>query len=350
MKIFETGKIFFLICGLTLLAPGLLRADDDEGDDDDDQNHINVAIQGPVEAANCTATPPTLQILGLKIDVSKLVEQNQGGQSNQGNQDDQGDDHEDSATSIQPRDHGDDHEGGGNEVLCSSLVGQTIRLDLAGDQPPLVATKGHRANGYNAHQIFVRGPIQAIDLTGQTITVLGLTISVVTSNGNAAPTPLVDLTTLMVGQEVTVYLQSAHAPFVASAIIVCRQENEIELILDGGDDEEDGNCECHVDEMTVGGTSTGASKAGGKGKKKSLLTPKHGSKTIYHFSKKLKGTKGQLSLKGMPAGKAAISIQRGGKVIGRKTVTIKPHSQQKVVLHVRSSKHTRPSKPAKSGK
>src|SRR5262249_50739899 len=152
----------------------------------------------------------------------------------------------------------------------------------------------------------------------------------------AAPTPLVDLTTLMVGQEVTVFLQSSHPPFVASAIIVCRPENEIELIFDGGDDDEENDgCECHVDEVvSSSGTSSGGSVAlspatATKGKTKSTSASKHGGKTLYHFSKKLKSTKGHVSLKGLPAGKAAISIRRAGKVIGKKSVTIKPHSQQK---------------------
>ena len=61
--------IFLLLGCIGIAVSMCARA---ENDDDQDENHVHVAIQGPVQACNTTATPPTVQILGLTIDVSQV--------------------------------------------------------------------------------------------------------------------------------------------------------------------------------------------------------------------------------------------------------------------------------------
>jgi len=139
---------FLTLCGIFLVAfvlPVAVYAEDD-GEGDDEEHDIKFAIQGPVDATDCTATPPTVTILGLKIDVSNLVVNNSGGDDRKHGGDDQGGDNQDG--NSQGDDGGDDDNGGGG-TSCSSIVGKTLHLDLVNDQSPLVATHGSLAGGYD---------------------------------------------------------------------------------------------------------------------------------------------------------------------------------------------------------
>src|SRR5437870_91274 len=104
--------------------------------------HSNrVVVQAPLDAANCTATPPTISVLGLTIDVSQA---SFAGEC-------------------------DDHNGGAG--TCADLtVGGTVRVELAGDTPgtpggPLTATevaaKGGDDDDDNAPRGKIAAPLQA---------------------------------------------------------------------------------------------------------------------------------------------------------------------------------------------
>ena len=67
-------------------------------------------------------------------------------------------------------------------------------------------------------------------------------------------------------------------------------------------------------------------------------TARKAVKKVYHFQKMIEGMKGTFALRGLPAGRAKITIRRGGKVVARKTVKITPHAAQTVAIQLHGTK------------
>lgn len=350
-RILAFSKLFlFCACACFALAQSAhAEGDDGEDEHESDDNTIRTTVQGPVQSVNCTATPPTVQILGLTIDVSKLVTHSSTATSTSTStgtststststtrdhgEDDQGDDN-------QGNEDGGDDDGEGHGTSCSSIVGLTVRLGLVNDQPPLQALNGKLVGGYNS-SIFVQGPVQAVDTSTSTITVLGLTISTLTSNGNTS-TSLVDLSTLLVGDQVTAFLKSDKAPLTAYAIMVKHQDNGIMLNLSGDDDDEDKECEIEEVVSTPPNTTPTGSLTSATTTSTTATTSKASKqksvKKVYHFKKTIKGANGHVALRGLPAGTAKISIRKGGKIVAHKTVKILPHATQSVTVQLHGKK------------
>src|SRR6266403_1851835 len=85
-----------------------------------------ITLRAPLDAADCTATPPTITVLGLTIDVSTATFG--AGHGDSGNNQDDGE-------------NDDDQGGGGTPPSCADLVvGQPVVVTFASDAAPLVAT------------------------------------------------------------------------------------------------------------------------------------------------------------------------------------------------------------------
>src|SRR5262245_29191158 len=93
---------FVLVALALLLTPASRAVAHEEGDS-------AITLRAPLDAADCAATPPTITVLGLAIDVSTATF---GG----------GGDGE----------HDDDEDGGGTPPSCTDLVvGQRVVVTLA---------------------------------------------------------------------------------------------------------------------------------------------------------------------------------------------------------------------------
>ena len=132
---------FFLALGL--LGQPTLRADGDHDDDDDDQGGntkvLVVKVQGPIDAIDLSATPPTITVLGLEIDIS--------------------------GAGTSSRDCGCDGGGsGGDSTVVFLTVDQNVEVILKNSKSPFVATKVTPKSGYD-EKVAISAPIEAVDAT-----------------------------------------------------------------------------------------------------------------------------------------------------------------------------------------
>lgn len=88
---------------------------------------------------------------------------------------------------------------------------------------------------------------------------------------------------------------------------------------------------------TPTGTVTGAATANTATTTKTTKQRK-ALKKVYHFKKIIKSANGHAYLRGLPVGKARITIRKAGKVIARKSVTIMPHTTQTIVVQLHGKK------------
>jgi len=188
-----------------------------------------ITIRAPLDAIDCAAMPPTVTILGLTIDVStaKIEVGDVGGG-------------EEDLVAREHDDGGDDEgEDGGGSGGCAALVaGQSVRLRLASDVPPLVATS---IEGADDGSVVIAAPLQAIDATAMTITLLGLTIDVggatiQGTDGDDGGQP-VTLDQLMAGERAVVRLDPAMLPALVALALQVRNDFAVKLRapLDGVD-------------------------------------------------------------------------------------------------------------------
>ena len=115
----------------------------------DDEKRMEVFVQAPIQTVDCTNTPATIGVLGLTIDVSNA--------------------------SFSPKRHG-------TAPKCADLaVGQTVEVALTSDITDTagrftaaeVEVRGNRNNG-----VKINAPLQAVDTSGTTVSVLGLTVDI----------------------------------------------------------------------------------------------------------------------------------------------------------------------------
>jgi len=319
----------------TLLQVGRSVADDESRD-------IEVRLRAPLEETDCAATPPTIKVLGLTIDVgTAAVEADPAAlptpipspTAGPGEVDDGG--------------QGRHRQGGTNDPLpngcyycamatptpaggCASLVvGDPVEVKLVDDGVPLTAAQVKQdASGDPVVQI--KAPIQSLDRDAGTITLLGLPIDISAANLEGADddsengsTEGIEFDQLMVGQFVEARPLSNVAPLAADELEVKNFANQVEAQLDdvsGKEDEIDANgnpipdVDVDVVEAVFVPPVSGAS-AGSR-------STRHGH-ALLHFH--TYGTS-SLSLAGLPTGVARITATRVVDDVvftGRRTVRVK---------------------------
>ena len=237
-----------------------------------------VVLQAPLDAADCAATPPTITVLGLTIDVSTASIHAGGDDGEEGEGDD-----------------GDDEDGNGGG--CAALVpGALVRVVLTGDATPLVATQVKQI-GEDDEGVEVRAPIQAADSGAMTVTLLGLVIDVSTAglDGGAPP---VDFTKVVVGQIAEAHLDATKLPaLVATTLEVTDVGSDVDVEVDDPSGTEIDDPTDDVD-VKVDIKKTVTVHNGAKRVKTTSIVHVH---TIGH---------GSFHLSGLPAGAAKISVTR----------------------------------------
>jgi hypothetical protein len=157
MPVYRATVCLLFVLGLILSSQ--VRADDDDDHDDDDDRceETEIQIRGPLDSVDLETTPATVTIYGITIDVTDALQ----------------DEHED---------------------LCGCLkAGSWVKIKLASDTEPLVATKIQLKGGYDS-KAWIKAPLQAIDATVNTLTVLGVTIDV-SSENSKAQSPIINAKT-----------------------------------------------------------------------------------------------------------------------------------------------------------
>jgi uncharacterized protein DUF5666 len=314
-------------------------ADDETGDTD-------IQIQAPLEAADCAATPATITVLGLTIDVSAATFGH-------------GDGADDPTPTPEPADDGGvSHSGGSRPPGCyyfcttptpaaaspaaptgcaALVVGQPVEVKLASDAVPLAATVV-RQDGKTT--VKIEAPLQAFDATAGTVTLLGLTIDVGSapaegadddsSDGISQP---IDLSQLMVGQSVEVKLASSTAPLAATELEVKNFSNQIEVEIHDQDGQEiedvddEGNPvdDVDVEVVQVIGVQSAIPSPSGTGRVKKTL----------HFHT---GSHGHFKLSGLATGRARVFVTRvhdGAASIGRRSVPVHGNASRSIRLRLR---------------
>jgi uncharacterized protein DUF5666 len=316
---------------------------------DDETTDTEIQIQAPLEAADCSATPPTITVLGLSIDISTASFGNSA---------------DDPGTSPTPQ-AGDDGGGGrhggatgsqppGCYYYCTTptpaiaapaapagcaalVVGQTVEVKLTSDAVPLAAA-AVKQNGNDT--VKIEAPLQAFDATAQTVTLLGLTIDASgaaaegadddSSDGNSQP---IDLSQLMVGQFVEVKLASSTAPLAATELQVKNFSNQIEVEvhdpsgqeIEDVDDEGNPVDDVDVEVVEVIGVQGTIPSPTGTGRVKKTL----------HFHT---GSHGSFTLSGLATGRARVFVTRvhgGATSIGRRSVPVHANVSRSIRIRLR---------------
>lgn len=264
---------------------------DDEGDE------TEIKVEARLDAVDCAATPPTITMLGLTIDISQA--------KIEGDEDDDG---------LPPA-----------ALACADLtVGQFAEVKLASDIPNAttgllsaleVDVEGDECADEDEEECNgaeVEAPLQAVDPGGNTVTVLGLVIDISQASLEGADdgddeesNQPVDPSQLIVGQFVEIKLASSEPPLVATDLEVKNFANEVEVevVDENGNEVDDGDDDVHIDvEVAVPvkapAALSAAKKAKGKGK---------GTNNVVRFHLV---TNGSAVLNGLPTGTAKITVNR----------------------------------------
>lgn len=318
---------------------------------DDETHDVEIKIVAPLDAADCSASPPTISVLGLTIDVSAATIEAQS-----------------SATPVPtpttPPTPGDDgtHHGSRpvpspgqpgcyyycpptplaaqpNSAGCSALtVGQAVEVKLGSDALPLVATDVKQDTS-SPSEDEVQAPLQGADATAQTITVLGLTIDVSgagvdgSDDDGSSSTPI-DLTQLTQGQFVDVKLASSTAPLTATQLEVKNFTNQIAVEMDDAN----GNA---LDDVDAAGNPVDDITADVSELVVVQNPPAANGTSTGRRLKRIRlhaGTNGTLALTGLPTGTAVIRVTRtsnGVTTIGRRGVIVRGNTTRSVRIRLR---------------
>lgn len=337
-------KLFTLL--LSILAAGVFFAPTGRALADDESDEMQVEIKAPLDAVTCDVTPQTITVLGLTVDVTNAIFDN-------GSEGESGDDSSDtSSASIasgsddQGGDDGEDDggDGGGAPATCADLlVGRTVEAKLAGDVAPLVATEvGQEGGACREDEVEIKAPIQAVDPTLLTITLLGLPIDISSArmegsdDEDQASLPI-DPATLMVGQFVEVKLDPGALPaLVATELEVKNFTNECDVDVEDAagveiDDVDANGLPVPTVTVSVVETVTTLGPAlPGKSAKRS-------SRTLRFQAK----SNGHVTLHGLPTGQARVSVTRsvgGAASSGRGSFAIAPNTAASTTIRLKGSK------------
>jgi len=299
---------------------------------DDETDKTKIEVKAPLDAVDCAATPPTISVLGLTIDISTAS-------INIGDHEDEDDD---------ASHHSDDPD-----ATCADLVpGQVVEVKFASDIPdPItgllsaveVETEDECEGDDDHDSVKVEAPLQAIDTALNTVTVLGLVIDISQAklegeddddyeeshhlarhsygddDEDCDETPL-DISQLIVGQFVELKLASNVPPLTATKLEVKNFDNEVEVEVEDEDDVDDDDIEIDVAVTTL-------VKVGHKAVKKVLTFHAVGN--------------GSVKLNGLPTGKAKIvatRIRDGLKRVGKSAVKVKKNGSKLVRVRLKPAR------------
>lgn len=349
--------VFPVLVGVTML--GLVAGVARRAAAHDETEDVEIRVIAPLDATDCTATPPTITVLGLQIDVTTARIETPGGTSTGGTSVD------DTTASADGSHRQGSQTGGGARPngcyytcptpiavapaapaptpagtnACTSLaVCQTVEVTLSSDVAPLAATEVKQGTG--KQNVEVKAPIQSVDATAKTITVLGLSIDVSGANlagadddsndGNSQP---IDLSELMTGQFVELRLASSTAPLAATELEVKNFSNQVEVEVEDSngnqidDVDEQGN---PVDDIDVDVAETVVVQGPPSATGAPVATKK-----IVHFHT---ASSGRFVLGGLPTGGARITVTRvhgGVSHTGRHRAIVKGNAIRTIQLHLR---------------
>jgi hypothetical protein len=171
------------------------------------QVRINqVEVQAPVDSTDCAASPATISVLGLNIDVSKAT--------------------------FGPN----WHHGKSGDLTCANLtVGQTVDVYLTGDTPDatgrLTATEVEM-RGDRHSDVKIAAPLQVVDPAGTNVTVLGLAVDISKAILLSDKEEPITASQLKMGQFAGIALASSQAPLAATALKVHIDEVIVQAPLD----------------------------------------------------------------------------------------------------------------------
>ena len=331
---------------LSVVAAGAFLAPAGRALADDESDEVQIEIKAPLDAVACDVAPQTITVLGLTIDVTNAVFDD----GSEGESDDDASDVSSASSASGSDDEGDDdgedvddddsEDGVGAPATCADLlVGRSVEVKLSSDVAPLVATE---VEGKNEDEIEIQAPIQALDTTLGTITLLGLPIDISSvrvegcddeddEDGNQG----IDPTTLLVGQFVEVELDPNALPaLVARELEVKNFSNTVEIDVEdaSGNDIDDVDDDGQpMPTVSIDVTqSVRPAASSGKGSK--------GSTRTLHFRAR---SNGRTVLHGLPTGRARVSVSRSASTStssGRGSVTIAPNSTSSTTIRLKGSK------------
>lgn len=296
---------------------------------DDETDKTKIEVKAPLDAVDCVATPPTISVLGLTIDISTArinIDENE--------------DEDDDAS----------HHSDNPDATCADLLpGQLVEVKLASDIPgPItgllsaveVETEDECEGDDDHDSVKVEAPLQAIDTALNTVTVLGLVIDISQAklegedddedeyeenhhlarhsygddDEDCDETPL-DISQLIVGQFVELKLASNVPPLTATKLEVKNFDNEVEVEIEDGDG----------DDVEIDVAVTTLVKAHKKAVKKVLRFHTVGN--------------GSVKLNGLPTGKAKIVATRisDGRV-GKSAVKVKKNASKQVRVRLKPAR------------
>lgn len=298
-----------LVAGLMLATVAVVAADDETDD-------VAIHLQAPLGATACDATPPTITVLGLVIDVSTAAIDATGGSDGES--------------------EGEDGQAAGASGCAGLVPGQGVEVAFASDTVPLVATAV--ANGGDGEPQ-LQGPIQSVDPMLHTITVLGLTIDVSAANldgadddANDGASQAIDLSTLMPGQIADVQLDPSQLPaLVATELQVKNFTNQVAVEVDDTsgqevDDVDDSGTEMddvNVDVSEMVMVQTTATTAAGR-----PVTRRVRKVLTFH-----RVSNGSVQLSGLPTGVARVVATRvhdGVTTTARRAVVVRGNQTRTV--------------------
>ena len=215
-------KKFLCVAGVFLLAAGFASM----GLASDGKDREGIMVQAPLDAVNCATTPATATVLGLNIDVTNA------------------------------------RFGGGwrHKKSCTDLVvGKVVEMELVSDTPDsvtgLLTAQEAETLGGHWNGVKIGAPIQTIDVSGTSVTVLGLAIDITKATlVNDGVHPILT-SQLAVGQFAGLSLPSNQAPLAAAKLSVDFDQVKVQAPLDAID------CAATPATVTVLGLAIDASKA-----------------------------------------------------------------------------------------
>lgn len=288
---------------------------------DDETDEVEIKLQAPLDAVDCAATPPTVTVLGLSVDISQVASDGSGDDTSGETGDGGG--------------SGDDGGSGGAGGCAALAAGQTVEVKLASDALPLTAKELGGGGGEGDSSAEIKAPVQAVDAAGGTITVLGLTVDVSQAgvegdddegDGEGQGGQAIDLTQVTAGQFVEIKLDASKLPaLVAAEISVKNFSNQVELEIEdsqGEDIGDDDSVDVSVTETVVVQDQT--------------ATRVRRVRKVVQFNQT---GHGRVVLGGLPTGRALITVSRSGATAaetGKRRTKVLPNTRRTVRVRMHS--------------
>ena len=251
-----------------------------------------IKVKGPITGINCDAG--TITVLGLPIDVTNAT----------------------FGSKWKWRWWGDGKYGWHHgEFTCENLrAGQTVAVELTGDTADAYTAREVELRGSHDDDVMISAPLEAIDLSGKTVKVLGLTVDMSAAKLKDDNENTITLEQLVEGQFVDIDLTSDQTPLLAASLFAYTGTNRIHIRV--------------FDEK--GKLVTGGSV-------KAVLTVKNGKSIVVREAT----GNGTLILTSIPAGQAKIVITRlynGKKSTASASVTMKSNTNKLVKAKLKAVK------------